>query len=281
MSKSLNIAIIVWNQDLAGMNIKSQLDKLLSTLSNANIKAKIHTINKRHIQADLLDKEIDADLFIFTTTHRSEANKKTLCVHPIGIYSDDISLGGKAHTLVPTSPWLIRGIFLEMNKLKPNYQSLQGFDISVEQTHHGPFLEKPALFVEIGSTEAEWTNKDAGELIAKAVFNVLSKFDYSERNIAACILGGGHYNQIANKILTKTELCIGHICSKYALEYLDEAMVRQMKEKTDAHNPVLFIFDWKSCGAEKQRIIDILNRLGYEWKKSKELLKSEDYSKSP
>jgi D-aminoacyl-tRNA deacylase len=198
-------------------------------------------------------------------------------VHPIGIYSDDISLGGKAHTIVPTSPWLIRNIFLEMSNLKQDYPGLAEFEVSVEQSHHGPFLEKPVLFVEIGSTEAEWTNKDAGELIAKAVFNALLRFNPTEIDkTCACILGGGHYNQIANKILLRTEYSMGHICSKYALEHLNEDMIKQMKEKTDPDNPILFIFDWKSCGKEKQRIVDILDKLGYEWKKSKEILKTEE-----
>ncbi|MBT4823834.1 hypothetical protein HN695_03445 [Candidatus Woesearchaeota archaeon] len=268
----MNIAIIVYEKDLAGLNIKSHLDNL--ELSN---HVNIHVITTQHILADNLDKEIDADLFIFATTHKSNANKKTLCVHPIGIYNDDISLGGKAHSLVPTSPWLIKNLFLEMKTqkeklVKEGHSILEEFEISVEQTHHGPYLEKPALFIEIGSTEEEWTTKEAGNLIANALFNVLGKFD-SEKNTTnssnnACVIGGGHYNQVGNKLLEKTDYCIGHIASKYYVEILDENLLKQM---ADGSNTDLFIFDWKSCGKGKHRVVELIEKLGYKWEKSKDL----------
>jgi len=274
----MNIAIIVYNKDLAGLNIKSHLDKLdLSKIKNNKINIKIHTIETQHILADNLDKEIDADLFIFTTTHKSTANKKTLCVHPIGIYNDDVSLGGKAHSLVPTNPWLIKNLFLEMKNLKQKFVNeghtiLDEFEVSIEQTHHGPYLEKPALFIEIGSTEEEWTTKEAGNLIANTLFNVLSVFDPKENTINsannACVIGGGHYSQVGNKLLERTDYCIGHIASKYYIEVLDENLLKQMAEK---NNSDLFIFDWKSSGSGKHRVVELIEKLGFRWKKSKDL----------
>jgi len=276
----MKIVIVAYTGDKAGINIRNNLvrlniEKLNDDKSNGgknNIK--IHTIEKEHIFYENLDKEIKGDLFLFVSKHRSEAGKKTLCVHTIGNYSDDNSFGGKKKTLVPTNGLLLRKLFLEMKKLKEEYKTLNEFEVTVEQTHHGPYLEKATLFIEIGSTEEEWTNKDAGELIAKAVFNVLADFNKdngarSSQKIA-CILGGGHYNQVANKLLDRTEFCTGHICSKYSLQFLDEEMIKQMKEKSNAD---LFVFDWKSCGSEKQRIVEILDKLNIEHKKSKELLK--------
>jgi D-aminoacyl-tRNA deacylase len=267
----MNIAIIIYNKDPAGMNIKSHLD---------NIKfpnhINVHVITTQHILANNLDEEIDADLFIFATTHKSTANKKTLCVHPIGIYNDCVSLGGKAKSLVPTIPLLIRNLFLEMNNLKKKFilkghNILDEFDISLEQTHHGPYLKKPALFIEIGSTDEEWTTKEAGNLIATALFNVLSKFNLSQlisKSKNACVIGGGHYNQVANKLLEKTDYAIGHIASKYYIETLDDDLIKQMAE---CSNTNFFIFDWKSCGKGKHRVVEIIEKLGYNWKKSKNI----------
>lgn len=279
----MNIAIIVYNEDLAGLNIKSHLDDLSFSKHNHNIN--LHVITTQHILADNLDQEIDADLFIFATTHKSEAKKKTLCVHPIGIYNDDISLGGKAHSLIPTNPWLIKHLFLEMKALKvklveEGHIILNEFEVSVEQTHHGPYLEKPALFIEIGSTEEEWTTKEAGNLIANALFNVLASFDSDDSSTKglenektktknACVIGGGHYNQIANKLLERTNYAIGHIASKYYIETLDEDLIKQMAEGSNTN---LFIFDWKSSGSGKHRIVEIIEKLGFKWKKSKDIL---------
>jgi len=259
----MDIAIIISKTDEAGMNI------ILS----------LHLIEKEHIHAELLDKEINADIFIFATKHKSEADKKTLCVHSIGNFSHDNYFGGKQKTLVKTSPYLMKQLFCEMKKLKTEYQQqfplLSEFDVTVEQTHHGPYLEKPALFIEIGSTEKEWKLPEAGEIIAKTIFNVFSTvnvLDISFHYKTACILGGGHYSQIANKILEKTELCIGHICSKYALEHLNENLIKQMKEKSSAD---FFVIDWKGCGKEKERVVSLLDKLKFEWKKSKDILHEE------
>lgn len=273
--KQLNIAIIISKTDEAGMNIYSHLEKEFSAFSHKNMIVEIKLIDKEHIHAENIDKEINADLFIFATKHKSEADKKTLCVHPIGNFGFNNFYGGKQNTLVKTSPVLIKQLFCEMKKLKQTYSALNEFEVTVEQTHHGPYLEKPALFIEIGSTEKEWTNPDAGKIISNTIFNVLSSIN--PLNIAmhsktVCILGGGHYSQIANKILERTELCIGHICSKYALEHLNEDLIIQMKEKSNAD---FFVIDWKGCGKEKERVVGLLDKLSFEWKKSKNILYEE------
>lgn len=262
----MNIAIIAYNKDIAGMNIRDNLIKEgIEKYTNVNL----HTIEEEHIFADNLDKRIDADIFLFISKHRSEANKKTLCVHSVGNFGEDNSFGGKKRELVLSQPYLVKELFLQMRKLKPLYPELEEFDVTVEQSHHGPFLEKPTVFIEIGATEEEWSNKKAGEIIAKAIINVLSKpLKEIKKEETACVMGGGHYNQITNKILETTPLYIGHICSKYSLKYLNEEMIRQMLEKSNAS---FFIFDWKSCGKEKKRISEILNKLNIKYKKSKEL----------
>jgi D-aminoacyl-tRNA deacylase len=48
-----------------------------------------------------------------------------------------------------------------------------GFDITLEATHHGPWVETPCLFAEIGSSEAEWQRTDAAALWAAILANEL------------------------------------------------------------------------------------------------------------
>eukprot|EP01034_Spumella_vulgaris_P032218 gene32218-39785_t len=38
------------------------------------------------------------------------------------------------------------------------------FPVTLEATHHGPYVEVPACFVEIGSTEEGWVNQQAGDM---------------------------------------------------------------------------------------------------------------------
>ena len=273
-----SIVFVAWEKDLAGMNIKACLEKIgFVKLSTQNIKLDIKVISKQHIFADNLDKEIKADLFVFCTTHRSSSDKKSLCVHPIGNMGNENKLGGLSRKIVPCIPNLMKKLLIEITKLKPEYDELEDYDATIEQTHHGPYLETPAMFVEIGSTEDEWKTKQAGEIIAKSLYNVFNEELKKEQTFErlrdgtgknVCIIGGGHYNQLANKIVHKTKLNPGHILTKFYLEETDENMLKQMKEKSNAD---MFVFDWKSCGPEKHRITRLLDELGFKWVKSKRL----------
>ena len=46
------------------------------------------------------------------------------------------------------------------------------FEVTYEVTHHGPYLETPTLFIEIGSSEATWGDRDAARAIARALTEV-------------------------------------------------------------------------------------------------------------
>ena len=52
-------AIIISDKDMAGQTIKEQLEKLKSDL-------KIYTVKKDSIHCENIDKEIDADIFVFS-----------------------------------------------------------------------------------------------------------------------------------------------------------------------------------------------------------------------
>ena len=51
---------------------------------------------------------------------------------------------------------------------------LQGdFQVSLEGTHHGPWVTSPSMFAEIGSQEAQWLRSDAADLWADVLFHEL------------------------------------------------------------------------------------------------------------
>jgi D-tyrosyl-tRNA(Tyr) deacylase len=89
------------------------------------------------------------------------------------------------------------------------------------------------------------------------------------------MLGGGHYNQEANKILEQTPFAIGHICAKHCLPGLDGALLLQAMEKT-LGGARLVILDWKGLGTEKGRIVGMLEMLGIPFERSKNLRKEKE-----
>lgn len=254
----MKFAIIVSKKDKAGLNIKENLLKLKPDL-------KIHTVEKESIFCENIDKEIDADFFIFATKHESESKIPSLSCHTPGNWSK-AEFGGQDRKLCIAPASYLKMAFLELNKLGKNL----GYDIVNEVAHHGPYLEKPVMFVEIGSSLEQWQDKKAGEIIAKTIINILSKKP-GKYEIAFGI-GGLHTCPIFNKIILRTNIALGQICPKYQLKNLDEEMILQAIKKTQEKVDFVLL-DWKGLGKEKARIVKMLENLNLHYKRTDQILK--------
>lgn len=250
----METVIIISKKDIASLNIKDHLTKF-----NLNIC----TIEKESIYAENIDKEIKADLFIFATKHQSKTGIPSLSVHSPGNWSK-AEFGGKDKTLCRAPASLLKTAFLEINKLKQDLN----YEVVMEITHHGPFLEKPCMFIEIGSSSPQWKDKLAGEVIANAINNIVSK--PTEKYRIALGIGGLHTCPNFNKILLNTDIALGHICPKYMLPHLTEDLISQAIEKTQEKVDFILL-DWKGLGKEKQRVKEMLNNLNLEYKRTDKL----------
>jgi len=270
----MKTAIIIWNKDPAGMNVKNNLikhfnlKKTSKTYDNETIykldeNTRLYTINEQHIYADNLDKKINADVFIFATTHRSEAGKPSLSVHTPGNWNK-AELGGKERKLCIAMPLLMKNAYLELKKLN----HLKEFEVTLECTHHGPYIEKPSMFIEIGSSLQQWENKQAGKINANVIVNIIKK--QNNYKIAFGI-GGPHYCNNFNKILERTDIATSHICPKYMLQYLDEEMIKQAIQKS-SQKVDLILLDWKGLGTEKTRIVELLDKLNIKYERVNNIL---------
>jgi D-aminoacyl-tRNA deacylase len=260
----MQIAIISSTKDPAGVNIRHNLlenydfkrcgdfdwhEVLELTVENKSVKS--YLIESELVYSEDPDKKIHADLFIFASKHRSKENTPSFAVHSIGNWND-AKLGGKEKTLVSTNPAFIKNFFKNLNN-----SPREGYEITMEATHHGPFLAKPSVFVEVGSTEAEWNDKRNGKIIADCIIRSLS--NEAGNPIIAFGIGGPHYCNTFNKLSLNTDIAFSFICPKYALEYLDEDMIKQAAQKSVKLD--FAVLDWKGMGQEKQRIIGLLDKL--------------------
>jgi D-aminoacyl-tRNA deacylase len=258
----MKTAIIVSKKDSAGMNIAECLKEC--DLSEYN--AELFLVEKESIYNENIDKEIDADLFIFATKHESAKKVHSLSCHAPGNW-DKAEVGGKDRKLCVASAVLLKEAFLELNKQGEDLHH----EITLEVTHHGPYLEKPCIFIEIGSDKDNWQNKEAGKVISRVIIHLLKNInDITNNNKNYKIafgIGGLHYANTFNRRMIATDIAIGHICPKYMLEKLDKEMILQAisktKEKVD-----FVLLDWKGLGKEKQRIVDMLNELKLEYKRT-------------
>ncbi|MBW3019895.1 D-aminoacyl-tRNA deacylase [Candidatus Woesearchaeota archaeon] len=266
----MKVAIII-TPEKADQNIKNNLNfhetneefKGRKVLNFQNLY--LYEIDERSIFSENLDKEIEADLFVFATKHSSASKKPSLTCHPIGNWSK-AEFGGKDRTLVKAPAQYLKQFYLSLKK----HESLIESEITLEITHHGPYLETPTMFVEIGSCEEQWVNEEFGRILAQCIREVFTQ-EYEEEK--TCIfIGGGHYNSSSNKIMERSNYAVGHMCPKYMLEHLDKEMILEAIEKTTPKAD-LVIVDWDGLGKSKQNVIDILENNNIKYERIKKFLK--------
>lgn len=267
----MEFAVIASTKDEASMNIKENLlphfRVLDETYENENVyayeKIKLYTINSDLITHENIHESINADFFIFISKHKSQSAIPTLSIHCIGNWNEN-ELGGLKNRLVFSSALMLRKFFLVLNELGKD----SGYEIVYEATHHGPYLERPAFFIEIGSTIKEWNDKKAGNIIAKTIITSLSK--ETKKADVAIGIGGLHTCPEFNKVVLRNNIALSHICPKYVLQQLTKEGIKEAIQKT-VEKVDYTILDWKGLGKEKQRVIEMLKELNIDYKKTTSL----------
>lgn len=273
----MGIAILITTPDHAGLNIKQRLLELSEWQEareqfeqwpvfewKQNPAVRMYTTDSKCIHCEQFDSKIDAALFIIPTTHRSAAGVQSFTAHAIGNW-DRADLGGKPKTLGIAPATLLRE---SLTLIRKHAEGIEA-EVVLEATHHGPDLQKPCLFMEIGSGPEQWQDPVAGRVIANALLELLP-YALGERPLpyrAAFGIGGPHYAPNFLKVLARSDVAFGHIIPKHQLEHLDAAMLKQAMEKT-APKAALAVLDWKGLGEHKQRIVTLLEAAGITWKKT-------------
>ena len=201
----------------------------------------IITINDRKIHHENLDKEVKQTLkiepkqVIFISRHTSKTGKPTLTVHPIGNYGK-AEFGGKPKILTITSPRLMTYL---LRLLKKNAKQAKLYHkVCFEVTHHGPYLDTPTLFIEVGSNEEEWAKKEPAAVVAKSVLELLDSYRYEEDfsdDIPVLLgIGGGHYAPRFTDVALEKKAAFGHMIPIYQIDAgnIDDEMFDQALLKT-------------------------------------------------
>ncbi len=269
-------AIIVSTDDAASTNIR---DRLLETekweksgefMGLPAYRWKNYTMVQHsgpHIYAEGIDRKVEnflgetPEVLIFASKHKSESGRKALTAHPVGNYGK-AEFGGEERRLSSTSPRLMAEALRKIKRLN----TLDEFSVSYEVTHHGPYLDIPAFFIEIGSKEEEWRNRRAGEIIAEVLLE-LEGFREKEGAVAIGI-GGGHYAPRFTDLALERKVSFGHMAPGYAVRNLDEEMLGQMVSKSGAKYVYFHKVGLKR--SEISKFTEILENIGVERIRSKD-----------
>lgn len=216
----------------------------------------IVTVNRHHIYVDDIDKEmedlldIDIDHVVFISKHSSEAGIHSLTVHPIGNVGE-AKFGGIDDKLVPAAPAemtaALRTLWYETKE-----QGLESeYDVSFEATHHGPYLETPTYYIEIGSDKESWRDERAGKIIADTVMKV--RKIYRENDDVVICIGGGHYAPRYTDLARKNAVSVGHMVPGWGMKYLTRESFKELVEKTPDVKHVYFDRS-STSGKERRRV---------------------------
>ncbi len=233
--------IVTSAEDVASMNIRSRLLEMAdwkesgefegsAVLTHGNYQMIL--IKDIHLHREYLDRDVENvlgkryDTFVFASRHRSESGLRTLTVHALGNYGN-ADFGGQPGKLVLTNPRLGTQALLLLRR----YGDGLGFGISFEASHHGPYLETPTFFIEIGSGPDAWPEPEPAKAIARAILD-LEKEDITGDDSIGIGFGGGHYAPRHTDVAERMKISMGHIVPDHAIGRVDGPMLDQIIEKT-------------------------------------------------
>ena len=254
-----NYLIIASKLDKAGMNITTQMPqfgKYNFYLRNEEI------ISDKNLN---LEKINQFDFVIFASKHQSEKREKTISIHAPGNWRI-AELGGENRKVCKTSALFQKQIF-EKLRINMKKYDVEKYNLTLEATHHGPLIDKPCIFIEIGSTEIEWNDKRAGFVVAKTISEIIEEFKLEPYNEIAVGVGGPHYCPNFNKVQLNSNVAISHIIPQYALPITEE-MIQEAISKTEEEIDFVLL-DWKGLGnsEHRQEVINVLDKLHINYKR--------------
>lgn len=219
---------------------------------------RLKLIDERHLNYDLLPPEsrgLSPDItdITFLSSHSSSAEVKSLTAHPTGNFGEAV-LGGKERTLSMSSPGKMTSA---LRKLAEAYEG-EDFEITLESTHHGPFIGVPNYYIEIGTTEREWSDSAALKAVKEAVFTEPRP---SKGNFVG--VGGGHYMPKVTRHILEGDTNVGHLISKHDQDTITREQIEEAVDKTPECRG--FIMDRKGCrGPVRTLLKDISDERGLE-----------------
>lgn len=269
------IAIVTSASDAAGVSIKAQLLRNYGfektsgeefdgfevySLPIEDYEARLFTIAGESTRYERIDERIAAGMFVFATRHYSRAGVPALTTHSIGNWGR-AEFGGKDQAVCQTSPSLLK-LFLQNLVAAAKSESYKG-EVVQESTHHGPYVEKPAVFIEIGSSEQQWKDAKLASMVADSLIGGLGDYavldEHGEKHEAVVALGGPHYASHFKKLMLDSQYAVGHICPKHHLQSLTPELLQQALDSCHPEKAAAVALDWKGLGTEKQRIKQILD----------------------
>jgi len=260
--------IVASKQDRAGVNITSQLSKFG--------EFSFYLVDKDILHQENLDfsKFENFDFVIFASKHSSNQKEKTISIHSPGNFKKSSKeMGGVDNNVCLSSAIFNKQLFENLSDCVIEHELNEKYKLTLECTHHGPFIQKPCVFVEIGSTLFEWEDRSAAFAVAKAIKRTIENFKENPYNEIAVGVGGPHYCPGFNQIQLHSNVALSHIISSYNFPIEENVLIESIKKTQEEVDFILI--DWKGLNSEyRNYLIALLDKNHIYYKKTSEIKKT-------
>ncbi len=248
--------IVAYDKDPAGYNMAKYISKDLIK-QNEVYHGKfldLIVVSTPIVFADWIN-EYNYDGYIFLSKHVSASRILSLTCHTTGILETCTS--NEKKTVSIPHQYLQKAYIKELWNSRDNFTD---FQITIETTHHGPAtLNRPTLFIEIGTTEEQWNNVQLCNLVAKIIIHILPiKKSYP----TAVGFGGSHYPIKFTNELINGKYALGTIIPKYQLIYLDRVLLSYILKQNYMAKSVMLDFD--NLGKHKKKFLELISNTDME-----------------
>jgi D-aminoacyl-tRNA deacylase len=202
----------------------------------------------------------DAEMAIVLSPHRSETGKPCLTTHTTGNWCTKADFGGVPNMLSFANASFMKDFMLKARGL--NESLGLGFEVCYEADHHGPTVNIPYTFVEVGSSEAQWNNIAACSIVADAVMDVLKS---NKKYDAFFGIGYGHYMPSVTRYALGSELAVGHMLASHSFGCLDRNMFTQAISRNMEGRAKCVAVEKKALSSvQRKKISELCNVEGLE-----------------
>lgn len=264
------ILIVASKKDIAGINIAEEIINQYNFERSEEVFRQNHVyekklqnrefklvfVNEDSFYAQYITNFFVPELLLFVSKHSSVSGIPTFSVHVPGNIGK-AEMGGISKQVSVSPANTMRETLVEMARLRDEMKV--DYQVSYECTHHGPSVNVPTMFVEVGGSLKNWKDSQAVEIVAHSTMIACSK----ETNYPSVLgIGGQHYNEKFTKMAFNTQTAFGHIIPKYAISDLDFEMIEQCVKKT-VGKVQKAVLDWKGIKSiNKKKLITMLIESG-------------------
>lgn len=264
------ISLLFSRKDIAGINMASVIaDRLGEQFQLGDKEVELIGFEREILYAKNCEELgiEDFDYIAVLSRHSGTPHRPIFTAHVPGNFGR-AKYGGESFRLGIAIPSLMKEYLIAAYKRAPAI----GYSVGFEPTHHGPTLNKPLVFLEIGSDEVAWNDFNGIRTASESVIEALENWDPG-KYIPAVAFGGPHVNDHFTRVELETDVAIGHAARKLDSSWVDLSMVRQAIDR-NGESPKIALVDSKGLkGKDRRRIESALDEVGLKIMRVKKLLR--------